>query len=70
MVASLMRLEAKNRFQQEPYEYRALWEALGTPKKEDRLWGFGGSFVGKSQLARIAADEAKIQKRMERNLAD
>jgi hypothetical protein len=62
MVASFMRLEAKKRFTNEDYEYAKLWKSLGSPKKDDRLWGFGGSFVGKVELSKLAADEARAKK--------
>lgn len=70
LIASLTRLQARNVFHKEEYEFSRLFKILGQPETGDRQWGFSGNFCGADELTRIAEGEVKRQQRAKKAKRD
>ncbi len=61
-VSSLARLEARQKFNGEDYEYVALWNGFTTSKENDRVWDFSGVFMDREMISNISKGEAERRK--------
>lgn len=63
LVASLVRMEARNIFHDELYDYQPLFKAFTMPETTDALWNFGTCFADREKLSATARDYAELQKK-------